>query len=81
MVSDIGGMRHFSAAQFAYDQPDSLAIVASQDGNVTFFSKDNSTGELLLVQQAELVLMYEGISGAIWNFFQFGLGGNLIERS
>ena len=81
MISDIGGMRHFSAAQFAYDQPDSVAIVASQDGNVTFFSKDNSTGELLLVQQAELVLMYEGISGAIWNFFQFGLGGNLFERS
>ena len=71
MFGDLGGTRHYSAAQFAYDQPDSIAIVASQDGHVTFFSKDSSTGELLVVQQAELALMYEGIGGAMWNLSQF----------
>ncbi len=35
---DIGGTRHISAAQFAHDQPDSLALVASQDGRFTAFT-------------------------------------------
>jgi hypothetical protein len=30
-----GGTRHLSAAQFVYDQRDSLALVASQDGRFT----------------------------------------------
>ncbi|HEY0320280.1 MAG TPA: hypothetical protein VGC66_04855 [Pyrinomonadaceae bacterium] len=33
-----GGTRHLSAAQFAQDQPDSLALVASQDGRFTVFA-------------------------------------------
>lgn len=33
-----GGTRHLSAAQFVYDQRDSLALVASQDGRFTIFS-------------------------------------------
>ena len=33
-----GGTRHFSAAQFVYDQRDSLALVASQDGRFTIFA-------------------------------------------
>jgi hypothetical protein len=37
-VGDIGGTRHLSAAQFIYDQRDSLAMVASQDGHFTVFS-------------------------------------------
>ncbi|WP_353137588.1 putative sensor domain DACNV-containing protein [Pseudopedobacter sp.] len=37
-VSEIGGTRHLSAAQFVYDQRDSLAFVASQDGHFTVFS-------------------------------------------
>jgi len=32
-----GGTRHLSAAQFIYDQRDSLALVASQDGRFTVF--------------------------------------------
>jgi hypothetical protein len=36
--SDIGGTRHFSAAQFVYDQRDAFALVASQDGRFTIFS-------------------------------------------
>lgn len=33
-----GGTRHLSAAQFVYDQHDSIAMVASQDGHFTVFS-------------------------------------------
>ncbi|MBS1856438.1 MAG: hypothetical protein JST11_13810 [Acidobacteria bacterium] len=33
-----GGTRHLSAAQFAHDQRDSLALVASQDGRFTVFA-------------------------------------------
>ena len=33
-----GGTRHLSAAQFVYDQRDSLALVASQDGRFTVFA-------------------------------------------
>jgi hypothetical protein len=33
-----GGTRHFAAAQFVYDQRDSFALVASQDGRFTIFS-------------------------------------------
>jgi hypothetical protein len=76
--TDIGGSRHYSAAQFAYDQPQSIAIVASQSGSVSFFSKCESTGELLVIQKAELALMYGGVSGIIWNLFEFlenGKGG------
>jgi hypothetical protein len=34
----LGGTRHISAAQFAQDQPDSVALVASQDGHFTIFA-------------------------------------------
>lgn len=34
----LGGTRHLSAAQFAMDQPDALALVASQDGRFTIFA-------------------------------------------
>lgn len=33
-----GGTRHLSAAQFVYDQRDSIALVASQDGRFTIFA-------------------------------------------
>ncbi len=36
--SKAGGTRHLSAAQFVFDQPDCLALVASQDGRFTVFS-------------------------------------------
>ncbi len=69
--TDLGGTRHCSAAQFAFDQPDSIAIVASQGGNVSFFTREKTTGELLVIQKAELALMYEGISGVFWNLSKF----------
>ncbi|MDP9054580.1 MAG: hypothetical protein M3N93_09810 [Acidobacteriota bacterium] len=34
----LGGTRHLSAAQFAHDQRDAIALVASQDGHFTFFA-------------------------------------------
>jgi hypothetical protein len=33
----LGGTRHLSAAQFVHDQPDTVALVASQDGHFTIF--------------------------------------------
>ena len=36
--AQLGGTRHLSAGQFVQDQPDSLALVASQDGHFTIFS-------------------------------------------
>ena len=36
--SQLGGTRHLSAAQFVYDQRDTLALVASQDGRFTIFA-------------------------------------------
>lgn len=36
-VSELGGTRHLSAAQFIHEQRDSLALVASQDGRFTVF--------------------------------------------
>ena len=38
----LGGMRHFSAAQFIQDQHDALAMVASQDGRFTVFQWSDS---------------------------------------
>lgn len=35
---ELGGTRHLSAAQFVYDQRDSIALVASQDGRFTVFA-------------------------------------------
>lgn len=34
----LGGTRHLSAAQFVHDQPDAMALVASQDGRFTVFA-------------------------------------------
>jgi sensor domain DACNV-containing protein len=36
--AQLGGTRHLSAAQFGQDQPDSIALVASQDGRFTVFA-------------------------------------------
>lgn len=70
-ISDLGGTRHQSAAQFAYDQPRAIAVVASQDGDVTFFTREEQNGTLIAVQQAELALLHEGITGALWNISLF----------
>ena len=40
--TQLGGTRHLSAAQFVFDQRDSIAMVASQDGRFTMFKWSRS---------------------------------------
>jgi hypothetical protein len=42
----LGGTRHMSAAQFAQDQPDAVALVASQDGRFTIFGWSPAEGRI-----------------------------------
>ncbi|MCA1576565.1 MAG: hypothetical protein LC794_04275 [Acidobacteria bacterium] len=51
-----GGMRHFSAAQFVYDQRDTLALVASQDGRFTVFAW-SACEEMVHAHRVESLLM------------------------
>ena len=38
LASQLGGTRHFSAAQFVHDQRNAIALVASQDRRFTVFA-------------------------------------------
>jgi DNA integrity scanning protein DisA with diadenylate cyclase activity len=42
----LGGTRHLSAAQFAQDQRDAVALVASQDGRFTIFGWSAAEGRI-----------------------------------
>jgi hypothetical protein len=42
----LGGTRHISAAQFAQDQQDAVAMVASQDGHFTVFAWCGTDGKV-----------------------------------
>ncbi len=42
----VGGTRHLSAAQFIHDQPDAVALVASQDGHFTIYSWAKTLGKV-----------------------------------
>ncbi len=70
-LMDLGGTRHQSAAQFAHGQPDAVAIVVSQDGDVTFLTVDSETEELIAIQLAELAVIPEGLGAALWRYSQF----------
>jgi len=52
----LGGTRHFSAAQFAHDQRDSTALVASQDGRFTVFGWSASE-EMVYANRIETLLL------------------------
>jgi hypothetical protein len=52
----LGGTRHLSAAQFAHDQRDSIALVASQDGRFTVFGW--SSGEQMVHANRIEVLLF-----------------------
>lgn len=69
--SNLSGTRHSSAAQFAFDQPTAISIVASQDGNVTFFTRETTGDTILTVQQAEMALLHEGLGSLAWNLSFF----------
>ncbi len=70
-VMDLGGTRHQSAARFAHGQPGSVAIVVSQDGDVTFFNADPDTQDLMAIQQAELAVIPEGLGASLWSYSRF----------
>jgi hypothetical protein len=55
-ILQTGGTRHLSAAQFAADQPDALALVASQDGRFTVFAWA-ARDELVKAHRVEALLM------------------------
>ena len=52
----LGGTRHISAAQFAQDQPDAVALVASQDGRFTIFAWSPPDG-LVHAHRVETLLL------------------------
>ncbi|WP_321473693.1 putative sensor domain DACNV-containing protein [uncultured Paludibaculum sp.] len=52
----LGGTRHLSAAQFIQDQPDSVAMVASQDGRFTVFWWSQCDG-MVHARRVESVLL------------------------
>lgn len=51
-----GGARHLSAAQFAQDQTDSVALVASQDGRFTVFAWSERRGAVCAYRVEALLL-------------------------
>jgi DNA integrity scanning protein DisA with diadenylate cyclase activity len=54
--SSNGGTRHFSAAQFVFDQRDAFALVASQDGRFTIFSW-SPCDEIVLAHRVDTLLL------------------------
>lgn len=53
---ELGGTRHLSAAQFVYDQPDTVTLVASQDGRFTVFAW-SPCEEMVHAHRVETLLM------------------------
>lgn len=53
IISDLGGTRHQSVVQFAYDQPNSFAIVVSQDGRISLVFWDETDKQVRIIQHAE----------------------------
>jgi len=54
--AELGGARHLSAAQFAHDQRDTVALVASQDGRFTIFAWSPSE-EVVQAYRVDALLM------------------------
>jgi hypothetical protein len=54
--AQLGGTRHFSAAQFVHDQRGATALVASQDGRFTIF-KWSPADELVHAHRVEALLL------------------------
>ena len=56
-LSELGGTRHQSAAQFVFDQKDAIAIVASQDGGLSVLGWDRTEGKVAIIHPAQFVLL------------------------
>jgi len=54
--AQLGGTRHFSAAQFVFDQPEATALVASQDGRFTIFQW-SACDEIVHAHRVEALLL------------------------
>jgi hypothetical protein len=54
--TELGGTRHLSGAQFVQDQPDAIAMVASQDGRFTVFAWSPAEG-LVKAHRVEALLL------------------------
>jgi hypothetical protein len=54
--SHLGGTRHLSAAQFAFDQQDATALVASQDGKFTIFQW-SACEDMVHAHRVEMLLL------------------------
>lgn len=55
--SDLGGTRHQSAAQFVFDQRDTIAIVASQDKKLSVLGWEQKEGKVTIIRSAEFALL------------------------
>jgi len=56
-LSELGGTRHQSAAQFVFDQKDAIAIVASQDGGLSVLGWDRTEGKVAVIRPAQFALL------------------------
>jgi hypothetical protein len=56
-LSELGGTRHQSAAQFVFDQRDAIAIVASQDRRLSVLGWDQTEGKVAVIRPAEFALL------------------------
>jgi Probable sensor domain DACNV len=54
--TELGGTRHLSGAQFVQDQPDAIAMVASQDGRFTVFAWSAADG-LVIAHRVDTLLL------------------------
>ncbi len=52
-ISKLGGTRHQSAARFVRDNKESIAVVASQDGILSFVAWDKEAGLISVTRHAE----------------------------
>jgi hypothetical protein len=55
-LSQLGGARHRSAAEFCANHPERLAFVASQDGRLTIFGCIAGERRLFAIRNAELAI-------------------------
>ena len=56
-LSELGGTRHQSVAQFVFDYNDAIAIVASQDRRLSVPGRDRTVGKVAVIRPAEFVIM------------------------
>jgi hypothetical protein len=56
-LATLGGMRHQSAAQFVFDQPEALAFVSSQDGRLSVMRWDAEKNIVTVIRPAEFALL------------------------